>query len=124
MDLARIADGWIRHWRAETQLRYVIGFDDIEAVDDLVREDPDRGLDVILKILDGIEPLPTDTLLQVLAAGPLEDLLAHHGPAIIDRVESQARADDRFNLLLGGVWPSSISPDVWARVQRIRKQVW
>jgi len=71
-----------------------------EAVYDLVHEDPDRALSVILKVVERIEPLPTTTLFHVLAAGPLEDLLAHHGPAIIDRVEAHARRDERFNLLL------------------------
>jgi hypothetical protein len=124
MDLALIAEGWIRYRRAEETLGDVTDLDAKEQVDDLVREDPDRGLNVVLKILERIEPSPTTTLFQVLAAGPLEDLLAHHGPTIIDRVEAQARDDERFNLLLGGVWPSGIASDVWARVEKIRRRVW
>jgi len=95
-----------------------------EAVYDLVHEDPDRALSVILKVVERIEPLPTTTLFHVLAAGPLEDLLAHHGPAIIDRVEAHARRDERFNLLLGGVWRNGIASDVWARVEKVRREVW
>jgi Family of unknown function (DUF6869) len=124
MDLELIADGWIRSWRAEETLDDVTDLDAKEQVYDLVRQDADRGLDVILKILNRIEALPTVELFQVLAAGPLEDLLAHHGSQIIDRVEAQARNDERFNLLLGGVWQNAIAPVVWARVEKIRRQVW
>ena len=113
MDLGLIADGWIRYWRAAETLGDVTDLGAKEAVADLVHEDPDRALSVILKVVERIEPLPTTTLFQVLAAGPLEDLLAHHGPAIIDRVEAHARRDERFDLLLGGVWRNGIASDVW-----------
>jgi hypothetical protein len=119
-----MADGWIRYWRAEETLGDVTDLDPEEDVHDLVRQDPDLGLNVILNILERIEAAPVTKLFQVLAAGPLEDLLVHHGPAIIDRVEAQAREDERFNLLLGGVWPNAITPDVWTRVERIRRQAW
>lgn len=60
----------------------------------------------------------------VLAAGPLETLLARHGPAFIDRVEERAGTDERFNHLHGGVWQSQMTQDVWDRVQKVRKTVW
>jgi hypothetical protein len=60
----------------------------------------------------------------VLAAGPLEDLLAYHGPSFIDRVEKEARVYAAFRHLLGGVWPSSIKPEVWRRVEKIRGTAW
>lgn len=63
-------------------------------------------------------------VLAVLAAGPLEDLLAGAGAAHIDDVEDLARRDVRFNHLLGGVWKSSIDPEVWQRVCRVRKTTW
>src|SRR5437868_974780 len=40
----------------------------------------------------------------MLAAGPLEDLLSGYGPKYIDGVEALAREDERFKLLLRGVW--------------------
>jgi hypothetical protein len=124
MDLALIADGWIRSWRVEEAVDHVTDPDGRERVDELVRQDPELALDVILKILGRIEALPTATPFQDLAAGPLENLLAHHGPAIIDRVEGEARNNDEFKLLLGGVWPNTITPNVWARLERIRREVW
>jgi hypothetical protein len=65
-----------------------------------------------------------DDVFSVLAAGPMEDLLAEYGPAYIDRVEDLARRDPKFNALLGGVWKNSMTDEVWQRVQAIRNEVW
>ncbi len=59
-----------------------------------------------------------------LAAGPLEDLLADNGEKYIDRIETLARRDPKFNYLLGGVWKSSITKGVWDRVEKARLQAW
>ena len=64
------------------------------------------------------------TVFAMLAAGPVEDLLAKCGVDYIDRVEDLARKDPRFNDLLGGVWRNSMTDDVWQRVQAIRNNVW
>jgi len=56
----------------------------------------------------------------MLAAGPLEDLLSSFGPDYIDRVETLARDDGRFKLLLGGVWRLGMTDDVWGRMQAAR----
>ena len=66
----------------------------------------------------------SDKVIAMLAAGPLEDLLAKCGVDYIDRVEELARKDPRFNDLLGGVWRNSMTDDVWQRVQAIRNNVW
>jgi len=58
--------------------------------------------------------------MENLSAGPLEDLLAMHGPAIIDRVEAEAARDPTFAKLLGGVWQNRMTDEVWARVQAAR----
>lgn len=61
---------------------------------------------------------------SLLAAGPLEDLLSKFGPTYIERVERLAEQDDRFNWLLGGVWRSEMTEEVWKRVQAVRREVW
>jgi hypothetical protein len=66
----------------------------------------------------------SDKAVAILAAGPLEDLLANQGAEYIERVEELARRDPKFNYLLGGVWRSSMTDEVWERVQKIRLQVW
>lgn len=59
-----------------------------------------------------------------LAAGPLEDLLSKFGEAYIDRIQELALKDDKFNDLLGGVWKSTMSDDVWQRIEQTRKSIW
>lgn len=66
----------------------------------------------------------TEDQLALLAAGPLETLLAYHGEAFIERVEREALKNPRFNHLLGGVWRNDIPADIWQRVQKARKEVW
>ncbi|RNF86408.1 DUF6869 domain-containing protein [Montanilutibacter psychrotolerans] len=66
---------------------------------------------------------PADSILGMLAAGPLEDLVQHAGPQFIDRIELEARRNPAFRHLLGGVWESS-TPDVWARISAARGGTW
>lgn len=56
-------------------------------------------------------------ILGNLGAGPLEDLLAKHGEALIDEVEAEANRDRRFFWTLACVWQNSMSNELWARVQ-------
>ena len=59
-----------------------------------------------------------------LAAGPLEDLLSWAGSEFIDKIEELAKWDDKFNLLLGGVWQKDTKEEVWRRVEKVRRKVW
>jgi hypothetical protein len=59
-------------------------------------------------------------IIQILSAGPLEDLLAKHGPDYIEKVEVEAKSNPQFASLLGGVWQNSMSEDVWNRVLEVR----
>lgn len=52
------------------------------------------------------------------AAGPLENLLAAHGPQFIELVEVAARQDRRFKWALACVWQNSMTDEVWSRVQK------
>ena len=56
-------------------------------------------------------------VISILAAGPLEDILAKKGEEYIGRTELLAANDEKFKYLLGGVWQNSMSDEVWARVQ-------
>jgi hypothetical protein len=92
-----------------------------ELMMDAVRDVPETVWSAILKIL---QHELTDDQLASLAAGPLEDLLADHGIQFIERVEREAEQNPRFNRLLGGVWRSHMSDEIWGRVQKARKEVW
>lgn len=60
---------------------------------------------------------PTVEALSVVAAGPLEDLLEAHGAVVIGRLETIAKVDPKFRLMLSGTWGKErIDPAVWARL--------
>src|SRR5215510_9459776 len=120
----KIADAWVSHWAHHKATgQFSDSYPDADMFD-LVRESPFEALEVIFEIMRRIEHQPESELFQVLAAGPVEDLLGHNGASVIKRVEAAAESDPAFKLLLGGVWKGRMSPDIWARVQRARGDVW
>lgn len=62
---------------------------------------------------------------SLLAAGPVEDLLALYGGQFIDRIEAEAQRSPAFAHVLGGVWRRDIPLEIWQRVEAARGgQVW
>jgi hypothetical protein len=92
-----------------------------ERFDDLARSYPLVCLQLCEEML---EYMPDDKVMALLAAGPLEDVLARHGPAVIEEVETRARRLPRFRHLLGGVWKNAMTDEVWDRVCKARGKVW
>jgi hypothetical protein len=92
----QLLDDWILH--AQT-------FWAAAEVAELSRREPAATLDFILEVL---KRNPQPRVLANLAAGPLEDLLVYHGPAVIERVEALAAEDTVFSQLLSGVWRNAI----------------
>lgn len=90
-----------------------------EEMDNLIREKPIEAQDVILKLID---KALDDNTLAFIAAGPLEDLLIHHGEEVIDWVEKNARQNNKFAQCLAGVWESSIKKDIWKRITLFREK--
>ena len=85
-------------------------------------DSPEFVWDVVLQIIQ--RDLSKEQL-ALLAAGPLEDLLALHGNGFIDRIEQQAQINPQFAHLLGGVWRRGMTPEIWNRVERARGgKVW
>jgi hypothetical protein len=91
---------------------------------EIPKEQPELCYAIILAALDAMPTDPANAAFQSLAAGPLEDLLGKHGPTVIERVETEARRNPAFNLLLGGVWKGSMTDDIWTRVQAARLNAW
>ena len=54
-------------------------------------------------LLDLVRRAP-DALLGNVAAGPLEHAIREHGSALVDRAETEAASDPRFQRALGGIW--------------------
>jgi len=88
---------------------------------DACTEEPEVAWPAILQIL---QRELTEDQTAMLAAGPLETLLCWHGAAFVDRIEQAAERNQRLNHLLGGVWRSDMPPEVWDRIEKVRKEVW
>src|SRR6476646_10358489 len=99
--ISDIVEDWLQHSSRE---------DGDATMYDVVHEEPEVAWPAILQIL---ERELTEDQIAVLAAGPLEDLLALHGPEFIDRVESEAARNPRLNHLLGGVWQNRMLQEIW-----------
>src|SRR3954468_20977032 len=129
-DRNKVVAGFIEHntrtfvWGSDMVLREERGKENRWAFEQLYEashRNPELCWELILQILRTPHP---DSVTAVLAAGPLEDLLVHFGERVIDRVEEAARRDPAFRDLLGGVWKSSISAEVWKRVEVCQGEVW
>jgi hypothetical protein len=122
-DVESLATGWIRYWSAggrdkpEASQPFEWAVDDVH---DLDYSDPEKLWAVIVQILKDPESEPH---LDVLAAGPLENLLSAHGAVFIDRVEDLARHDTGFARVLDGVWLSTSDDEIWKRMQAIRDRI-
>jgi hypothetical protein len=88
----------------------------VERSQGLVTEsvDPEELWRFILSVL---HQRPSQHVLGMLGAGPLEDLVDYFGPAFIDRIEAEALRSPEFRDVLSSVWQSS-TPEVWFRVER------
>jgi hypothetical protein len=73
-------------------------------------------------ILEVVSRNPSAAVVGMLAAGPLEDLIAYAGESFIDRIETEARRSPEFRHALNGVWRlgDDTSDSIWARVERVR----
>ena len=124
-EATRLANEWIAYWEHRFRTGKFPPSDYEDDLDEAVQEKPELAWEAIKVTVAQIATRPERVqLVEVLAAGPVEDLLHYHGPAMIDRVETEARRNPGFNQVLGGVWGSRIDPDVWERVEQIRNEVW
>jgi hypothetical protein len=83
---------------------------------DMTHDRPEEAWAFVLAVLAADD---STRVMENLAAGPLEDLLVYHGPAVIERVEAEARTNPKFAFLLGGVWKNAIADDIWDRVRAV-----
>lgn len=83
---------------------------------DLIHEQPEVAFGLIVEIWARDQ---SRAVVQLLSAGPLEDLLSRRGSEFIDRVEEEAERNPSFRKLLGGVWKSAMPDPVWSKVQEI-----
>lgn len=60
------------------------------------------------------------TLVGGLGAGPVEDLLCHHGYHYLPMIDEFCKVEPDFKTVLRMVWQSSMSPELWQKVQDVR----
>jgi hypothetical protein len=101
MDAEELAIAYLQYFESKRKEDWWAWSD----VDGLVRRDAERGWEVTRML---VNKSASDEALAFVAAGPLEDLLKKHGPAVIDRIEDECRENDRLRMALSGV---SIGPD-------------
>jgi hypothetical protein len=69
-----------------------------------------------------IETAPTDEVLAVVAAGPLEDAI-YDGDECVSWLEARAATSSRFQKALGTVWiRDQVSAERFARIERAAKR--
>jgi hypothetical protein len=71
-------------------------------------------------IICAVTAAESDEELKSIAAGPMEHLLGKHGESWIGAVEDQAARDPKFVKMIGGVWKSMMTDEVWDRVQKLQ----
>jgi hypothetical protein len=121
---AEIAEEWIQAWSGTESPAVGAGVGASRLDWELPREDPELCLESIINVLSRIDGSSPNRLLAVLAAGPLEDLLAENGHVVVDQVEVLARRSPEFRLLLNGVWDHTIKPEVLSKLAKYRNQQW
>ena len=84
----------------------------IEKLIHLPEEDPESTWDVILGIL---EKDPSDKIIDILAASPLEDLMTYHGEKYINHIEDEIKHNTRLKKCMRGVWLDSKDTPVWKK---------
>jgi hypothetical protein len=116
-ELSAFAADWILYWKspegsvARESLNWVG-----EREWDLINDDAQLGWRFVLAVNE-MDSSPE--IQEVLAAGPLEDLLSKHGAVVIEAVESEARRNPLFAQLLGGVWQNRMPETIWSRVRAV-----
>lgn len=106
------AEGELRFSEIQNRYCWVFG-----QMCDLVSGEPDTAWRAILLIL---EDAHDQSVLDTLAAGPIESLIESHGQDFIGRIEEQAEKDVKFKKLLWGVWERG-EKEVWDRVKEARR---
>lgn len=113
--MAELVDGWIANAQADRdkdahQWAWNVSMRLCEFY-------PDLALALIVAVLErGV----SNEVRDLLAAGPLEDLLGFHGPAVIDEVERLARESPILRDTLQGVAQFMMSDEIWSRVVAVR----
>ena len=113
-----VAKFWIAKWDENTTNHEK---ELISWVDDLFYSAMEHDADYSFQLIEAIHDADSaQRFTEVFAAGPIEELLVHHGLEVIERILTKARKDPSFAHVLGGVWKNSMSEDVWEALKQAR----
>ena len=87
-----------------------------DRVGEIVRgPDPERAWDLVAALVHA----SSDDRLGYVGAGPVEDLVNHHGASLIDWIVGEAKRDPRFCEALASIWlvQEDVPPEVLRRTQ-------
>jgi hypothetical protein len=117
----QLVDSWIaEHKDYRTERRPTVGWA-FKELNRLCQEEPFAALRAIDQIITKDH---SDPIMEVLAAGPLENVLVIHGTIIVDEIRKLAETNQAFRELMGGVWSAGIDPKVWEQVKDLRSAPW
>jgi hypothetical protein len=119
-----IAREWIELARGAGAGLANCDYDANELFELLIRHDPANAWELVKRVLAASDVKPEHPEVQLLAAGPVEELLLLHGEMLIDRIESDSKVIPEVGVLLGGVWKSGIPNHIWKRIESAREYVW
>jgi len=89
----------------------------VEAVMDLQAHDPIRALEIVFRIARTDD---RPKVLEMLGAGPLEDLLSED-PTLIDAVAIEAWSSPNLRVALRSTWQNDLPDEVWRTVQQLAR---
>ena len=108
----------VEQWLSENKENKQEGTENSQVIDLVIDMRYDASPETQLAFVEkAIEMATNEWQLVMISAGPLEDLLAQHGEAIIDTVITKSRQDPKFRKTMTGVWQNAMPENVWARVQ-------
>jgi hypothetical protein len=100
----RLVAAWIRYAKQSKPHNHDHDFEAWERLSDITRVQPSHAFDLIMRI---IAQTDDKKVIGIVGAGPLEDLLIHHGEQFVDNVLCYARQDEKWRFALGHIWIAS-----------------
>ena len=111
LDRETLITAYLRHLAERTDADFWAW----EAVGEIARgPSAEAAWDLVVEL---VRRAPDEALGQI-AAGPIEDMINVHGPALVEWIEGESQRDPRFRESLGGVWLTTgeLPPEIEARI--------
>ncbi len=98
-DRERLASEWLRYAESgEDNWSWAS-----DSLSNVIDEDPALAWTIILEL---VHRAPSDGAFDIVAAGPLENLIAQHGEKMIEAIEQRVQRDESLRRALLRVWLS------------------